>query len=350
MMELTAREVADKFNGELVGNGAVSLFGAAPFDEAGPRDLAFAVEPSLIKRLAHCRAGAVMVPADMDRRQLKKAGRTLILCDTPKQSFFKLVSLFYPEKKPVAGVSALAVTGENFSCGKDLVIGAHVTIGDNVTLGDRVWIMPGSFVGDGVTIGDDTVIKPNVTLMERSVIGARVIIHPGTVVGSDGFGFTPGGQGHEKIPHAGFVRIDDDVEIGACNTIDRGTMGQTRLGCGVKTDNQVHIAHNVVIGAHTLVVAQVGIAGSSTIGSNVIIAGKAGISGHLTVGDGAIVGPAAGVTADVPPGEIVSGLPHMPHKQWLKLGRVLPRLPEMRRLLLSLERKINAIEQRIKSE
>ncbi|MBF0233245.1 MAG: hypothetical protein HQK65_09425, partial [Desulfamplus sp.] len=143
---------------------------------------------------------------------------------------------------------------------------------------------------------------------------------------------------HEKIPHAGFVQIDDDVEIGACNTIDRGTFGRTWIGKGVKTDNLVHIAHNVTIGEHSLIVAQVGIAGSSIIGKRVILAGKAGVSGHLTVGDGAIVGPGAGVLSDVKPGDIVSGIPGMPHKVWLKVASILPTLPEIRKRLFSLER------------
>ena len=349
-MEITVREIAHRFNGRVVGDENVALHGVAPFAEAGPKDLAFAVEGPLLNRLDQCRAAAVMVPEAFSCPQPIDPNRAFILCSHPKSSFFKVLSWFHPENRPRQGISPAAVIGRGFSCGTAPIIGPHVTIGDGVTLGDRVWIMAGVFVGDDVTIGDDTVIKPNVSIMAGSRIGARVVMHPGSVIGSDGFGFTRDGLDHEKIPHAGFVQIEDDVEIGACNTIDRGTMGRTLLERGVKTDNLIHIAHNVRIGARTLVAAQAGIAGSATIEDNVIIAGKAGISGHLTVGEGAIVGPAAGVTRDVPPGEIVSGIPHMPHKLWLKTGRILPRLPEMRRLLLSLERKINAIEQRIKSE
>jgi len=350
MMAISVQHIAEKFNAMVVGDTARMIHGVAPFDQAGPRDLAFAVDAAWIKQLDVSGAGAIMVPDTLDFSFLESSGGTFIVCEHPKQFFFKMFSWFYPEKRPASGSSSLAVTGQNFTCGEDPVISSHVFIGDDVTLGHRVWIMPGVFIGDGVCIGDDTIIKPNVTLMERSCIGNQVLIHSGTVIGSDGFGFTTDGQAHEKIPHAGFVQIDDNVEIGACNTIDRGTMGRTWLGQGVKTDNQVHIAHNVTIGSHTLVVAQSGIAGSSTIGHNVIIAGKAGISGHLSVGDGAIVGPGAGVTKNVPPGEIVSGMPDMPHKNWLKVGRILPRLPEMRKLLLSLERKIKAIEKRIETE
>ena len=350
MMAISVQHIAEKFNAMVVGDAARVIHGLAPFDQAGLRDLAFAVDAVWIKQLDVSGAGAIMVPDTLEISYLESIGGTFIVCEHPKQSFFKMLSWLYPSKRPAAGCSSLAVTGHNFVCGEDPVISSHVFIGDDVTLGHRVWIMPGVFIGDGVCIGDDTTIKPNVTIMERSCIGNQVLIHSGSVIGSDGFGFTTDGQAHEKIPHAGFVQIDDHVEIGACNTIDRGTMGRTWLGQGVKTDNQVHIAHNVTIGPHTLVVAQSGIAGSSTIGSNVIIAGKAGISGHLSVGDGAIVGPGAGVTKNVPPGEIVSGIPDMPHKNWLKVGRILPRLPEMRKLLLSLQRKIKAIEKRIETE
>ena len=350
MMVLSVREIAKKFNAVIVGDACRTIHGVASFDQAGPDELTFAVDAGCIKKLKDADAGAVMVPDTLSHAELEAAGGTFIVCEHPKLFFFKVLAWFYPEKRPLPGCSSFAVTGTDFNCGKDPVISPHVFIGDHVSLGNRVWIMPGVFIGDHVTIGDDTVIKPNVTIMERTRIGSGVLVHSGTVIGSDGFGFTPSGDVHEKIPHAGFVRIDDHVEIGACNTIDRGTMGCTWLGSGVKTDNQVHIAHNVTIGPNTLVVAQSGIAGSTTIGTNVIIAGKAGISGHLTVGDGAIVGPGAGVTKDVNPGEIVSGIPDMPHKLWLKVGRILPRLPEMRKLLLSLERKIKAIENRIETE
>jgi UDP-3-O-[3-hydroxymyristoyl] glucosamine N-acyltransferase len=164
------------------------------------------------------------------------------------------------------------------------------------------------------------------------------------VIGSDGYGFAQNAGTHEKLIHTGHVTIGNHVEIGACNTIDRGTLGVTCLGNGVKTDNLVHIAHNVKIGDNTLVVAQVGIAGSTCIGKNVIIAGKAGISGHLTIGDSAIVGPYAGVSKDVPENEIVSGIPHMAHKTWLKVANIIPRLPEMRKKIFSFEKRLKNLE------
>jgi UDP-3-O-[3-hydroxymyristoyl] glucosamine N-acyltransferase len=175
-----------------------------------------------------------------------------------------------------------------------------------------------------------------------------VIIHAGTVIGSDGFGFAPDGKCYHKIPHTGMVQIDDDVEIGANNTIDRGTFGKTYIGRGVKTDNLVHIAHNVSVGENTGLVAQVGVAGSVTIGKNATLAGQAGIAGHLTIGDGAIVGPQTGVGKPVPDGQIVSsGIPEMPHRMWLRVQRMIPKLPELGKRLGRLEKKFKRLEEKM---
>jgi UDP-3-O-[3-hydroxymyristoyl] glucosamine N-acyltransferase len=173
-----------------------------------------------------------------------------------------------------------------------------------------------------------------------------VIIHAGTVVGSDGFGFVPDGKQHVKIPQVGIVQIDDDVEIGACNTIDRATFGKTWIKKGVKTDNHVQIAHNVVIGENTLIVAQVGIAGSAIIGNNVILAGQAGVAGHITIGDGVTVGPQAGVTRSLAPGQVVSGTPEMPHPLWLRISQIIPRLPDLKRKISDMEKRLDALTEK----
>jgi UDP-3-O-[3-hydroxymyristoyl] glucosamine N-acyltransferase len=197
-------------------------------------------------------------------------------------------------------------------------------------------------------VGDDVVIYPNVTILERCIIGNRVIIHAGTVIGSDGFGFAPDGNCYHKIPHTGIVQIDDDVEIGANNTIDRATFGKTHIGRGVKTDNLVQIAHNVRVGENTVLVAQVGISGSVTIGKNAVLAGQAGVAGHLTIGDGATVGPQTGVVKPVPDGQIVSsGIPQMPHKIWLRVQRLIPKLPEFSKRLSGLEKRFKRLEEKM---
>jgi UDP-3-O-[3-hydroxymyristoyl] glucosamine N-acyltransferase len=220
-----------------------------------------------------------------------------------------------------------------------------VVIGRNVTIADRVVIYPHCVIGDETTIDQETTLYSHVSIRERCCIGKKVIIHSGTVIGSDGFGFAPDGNRYHKIPQVGIVQIDDEVEIGANNTIDRAAFGKTWLKRGVKTDNLVHIAHNVVVGEDTLLIAQVGISGSTTIGKHVILTGQVGVVGHLEIGDNTIVGPQTGISGSVPANSMVSGYPHMPHREWLKASRCYPLLPEMRKAISALERKVKALEE-----
>jgi len=345
-MILSVKDIAAYINAEIIGQRGRKICGVSSFDDACPDEITFASDMKFLRHLDNTNAGAIIIPEDYDgfNPDMIPDSVSILLSKNPKLHFFRIVSVFHPEKKAKKAISPFAFIGENFVSGRDTVVAPGVTIGDGVVLGKGVCIMAGAYVGDNVSIGDGTLLRPNVTIMERSVIGRNVIIHSGTVIGSDGFGFTPDRDKHEKIPHAGFVRIDDNVEIGASVCIDRATAGKTWIGEGTKTDNLVHIAHNVIIGKNTLVVAQVGIAGSAKIGNNVIIAGKAGISGHLKVGDYSIVGPGAGVLSDIEQGKIVSGAPGMPHKLWLKVASVMPKLPDMRKKLMSLERRIKKCE------
>jgi UDP-3-O-[3-hydroxymyristoyl] glucosamine N-acyltransferase len=254
------------------------------------------------------------------------------------------MAFFHPPPTAPSGIHPQAVIGNNFNCGQDATIGPCAVIGNNVSVGDRIRLYAGVVIGDGVTLGDDVTIYPNVTILQRCQIGNRVIIHSGTVIGSDGFGFAPDGERYHKIPHTGIVQIDDDVEIGASNTIDRATFGKTWIGKGVKTDNLVHLAHNVSIGANTVIVAQVGISGSVTIGKNAIVAGQAGIAGHLTIGDGAIIGPRSGIVKDVPAGQTLIGAPGMPPKLFYRIQRIISRLPDLKKRLETLEKKMHKKE------
>ncbi|NVM57023.1 MAG: UDP-3-O-(3-hydroxymyristoyl)glucosamine N-acyltransferase, partial [Desulfobacterales bacterium] len=188
------------------------------------------------------------------------------------------------------------------------------------------------------------VVHPNVAILERCQIGNRVVIHAGSVIGSDGFGFASDGDRYYKIPQTGIVHIDDDVEIGACNTIDRATFGRTWIKRGVKTDNLVHIAHNVVVGEDTVLVAQVGISGSVTIGNHAILAGQAGVAQHVTIGNRVTIGPQSGVTRSISDGQIVSGTPGMPHRLWLKTCNIIPKLPDMKKKIRELEMRIEKLE------
>jgi UDP-3-O-[3-hydroxymyristoyl] glucosamine N-acyltransferase len=342
-MELLVKNIALMIHARVSGDPLQVITGVSSFDHATRSDITFANDASYLSRLDKTHAGAVIIPSDHDIFP-DRSYPCLLMTKNPKQAFFQLVTRFHPVPVPEPGISSLAVIGSHCTLGTGVTVDPHVVIKDHVVLKDKVHIMPHVFIGNRCVVGENSVIMPNVTLMPGTCLGRDVIIQPGSVIGSDGYGFVRDGGTHLKLSHTGHVEIGDHVEIGACNTIDRGTLGVTRIGNGVKTDNQVHIAHNVTIGDHTLVVAQVAVAGSTTVGKNVIIAGKAGISGHLTIGDNVIVGPYAGVSSSVSDNQIVSGIPHMPHKTWLKVVNIISRLPGMRKTLISIEKRLNLLE------
>jgi len=339
-MELSLAKIAEVVDGEVQGDVHKRIRGAAAFDDATDDEVTFAGSPKYLKRVDETGAGAVIVSHDF-----KTSVKNLIMVHNPQIAFAKVLKLFHPSLKPKAGISAKAHIGERLSCGEDVSIAPFTVLGNDVTLGHRVIIYPNVFIGDEVVIGDDVLIYPNVTILERCRIGSRVIIHAGTVIGSDGFGFAPDGERYHKIPHIGIVQIDDDVEIGALNAIDRGTIGKTWIQKGVKTDNLIQIAHNVTVGENSILVAQVGISGSVTIGKHTVLAGQAGIAGHITIGDNVTIGAQAGVAKSVPNGSVLSGTIAMHHPLWLKVQRVMPMLPELKKKLSDLDKRINKIEE-----
>ena len=342
IMKVPLSKIAELVQGRVVGDSTKMIRTAAPFEQASADEITVAGGAKFLKKMAECHAAAILVARDVNDKD-----HNLVQVDNPMVAFAKVVQYFHPPPKPRRAVHPASIIGKDFKSGQDVTIDPMVSIGDQVTVGDRVWLQPGVVIGNQVAIGDDVTIYPNVTILERCIVGDRVIIHSGSVIGSDGFGFAPDGKCYHKIPHTGIVQIDDDVEIGANNTIDRATFGKTIIGKGVKTDNLVHVAHNVVVGENTALVAQVGISGSVTIGKNVILAGQAGIAGHLTIGDGATVGPQTGVGKSVPEGQIVSsGIPEMPHRLWLRVQRFIPKLPELSKRLSGMEKRLKLLEQK----
>jgi len=339
-MQLTVHEIADIVGGRVFGDGQVQIHGLAVFEGATAADVTFVENARFLKRIDESRAGAVIVPDHFNG----PAPCPIISTANPRLGFAKLLAFFHPDKEHPPGISPRAACSADMIVGQGVSIGDFVTVGKQVQLGDRVCLLPGVCLGDEVKIGADSVIGPNVTIMDRSRIGCRVKIHAGTVIGSDGFGFVPDGETYCKLQHIGIVQIDDDVEIGANNAIDRGTFGKTHICRGVKTDNLVHIAHNVRIGEDTLLVAQVGIAGSVTIGKHATLAGQVGVAQHLTIGDNAIVGPQAGLVKSIEAGAVVSGTYAMPHKIWLRLQRILPGLPALVKKLERFEKRLKFLE------
>jgi UDP-3-O-[3-hydroxymyristoyl] glucosamine N-acyltransferase len=211
-------------------------------------------------------------------------------------------------------------------------------------------LYPGVYVGEDSSVGEDSVLHPNVSIYPRTIIGKRVILHSGVVVGSDGFGYAKEGKKNVKIPQVGSVEIEDDVEIGANTTIDRAALGKTIIRRGVKIDNLVQVAHNVVIGEDSIIVAQVGISGSTKIGSNVTLAGQVGVVGHIEIGDNVMVGAQSGVAHELPPNQAYTGSPALPHREFLRVVTVIPKLPEMRKTLIDIEKRLIKIEEAITSK
>lgn len=344
IMAITLGDIAKKVGGEVSGNPDIKIIGAAPFDEATTSDITLAGDAKFFKRISQTKAGAVVVPENFSAPDCN-----LLCVKNPQVIFARILAFFSPHEKPESGIDKKASVGKNTTHGKGLYVGPNATIGNNVTIGNGVEIHPGCVIGNNASIGDDVVLYPNVTIMNRCIIGNRVIIHPNTVIGSDGFGFAPDGETYVKIPQTGIVQIDDDVEIGSGVAIDRATFGKTWIKQGVKIDNLVQIAHNVIVGENSILVSQVGIAGSVKIGKHAVLAGQAGISGHLTIGDNAIVGPQAGVGKPISDGQVLSGSPAIDHRLWLRVQNMTPRLPEMKKKISLLEKKLNEMENIIKN-
>lgn len=335
----TAQELAEYLGGSVRGDGGCLINGLAPLDAAGPDKVTFLANPRYASRVAETQAGAVLMAPNGE-----SYGRTVIEVDNPYLAFAKLLTLFYVQPRPPRGVMPEACIGIGVALGDDVSIYPGAIICDNVTIGDRCVIYPGAVLYDGVSVGDDTIIHANAVIRERCRMGNRCIIQPGAVIGSDGFGYAPDGNGYYRIPQIGIVVLEDDVEIGANCTIDRAALEVTLIKRGTKLDNLVQIAHNCQIGEDCMIVSQVGISGSARIGNHVTLGGQVGVAGHLTIGDNVMVGAQSGVPNSLQANAVYSGSPTIPHKDWLRAMAVVPRLPELKKTLHSLEKRIAELE------
>lgn len=335
-MTLTLQEIAKLCGGELNGDAAGKITGAASLDEAIEGEIAFYNNPKYMPRLRSTRASAVFVPTDFS----EKTSAAQIRVDDPSKAFEQVVLKLAP--KPVtfaAGIHSTAIVDPSAKIGVRVSVQPYVVIEANVSIGDETVIGAGSYLGHETKIGSGCLIYPNVTIRERSIVGSRVIIHSGAVIGADGFGFEFKDGRQRKIPQIGFVQIDDDVEIGANTTIDRARFGRTWIQEGVKIDNLVQIAHNVVIGKHTVIAAQAGISGSVRIGERVSMAGQVGITGHATIGDGAMIVAQSGVSKNIP-GGVWFGYPAVPIEDARKQFAWIHRLGKLFERVKALEKKL----------
>ncbi len=341
-MEITLTEIAQMFKGRVVGDSQLRIHGVSAIEDAKLGEISFIANPKYHSKAATSRASALIT-----RDEIKGIQTALLLVENPYYVFAQLLTFFHPPRRYSERVDPKASIGTGVTLGEGVSIGPFAALEDGVKIGNRVRLGPGVFIGEGSEIGEETLIYPNVTIREGVKIGRRVIIHSGTVIGSDGFGFAPHQRKYYKIPQVGGVIIEDDVELGANVTVDRGTLGNTIIGRGTKVDNLVQIGHNVVIGSDSILVAQVGISGSTKIGHHVTLAGQVGVAGHLTIGDDVVVGGKSGVTKDIPSKENVSGFPPLPHKTWLKAQASFQHLPEMRSQVKTLESKVRELEKRL---
>lgn len=335
----TLKELAEYLGGIVRGDETCRVDGLAPLEAAGSAKITFLANPKYASKVAETGAGAVLMAPGGE-----SYGRNVIEVKNPYLAFAKLLTLFYVQSHPPLGILPGSCIGVGVSLGEDITIYPGAVIGDNVTIGDGCVIYSGAVIYAGVTIGDDTVIHANAVVRERCRIGMRCVLQPGAVIGSDGFGYAPDGSGYYPIPQIGIVVLEDDVEIGANCCIDRAALEITLIKRGTKLDNLVQVAHNCQIGEDCMIVSQVGISGSTKVGNHVTLAGQVGVAGHLTIGDNVIVGAQSGVPGSLSANAFYSGTPAIPHKDWLKSMAVLPKLPDLRKTVAALEKRIVGLE------
>jgi UDP-3-O-[3-hydroxymyristoyl] glucosamine N-acyltransferase len=324
---VTVRQLAEWVRGELLGDGDQLISAARPLADAQPGDITFVEHDRHLAAWHACRASAAIVPPGVPVN-----GRPLIRVPDPLMAFAQVVQ-HLRGRPDVAGtgIHPTAHIHPSVKLGPGVTVGPQAIIGEGTEIADNCTLHPGVVIGRFCRIGRDVTLHPHVVLYDDSILGHRVTIHANAVIGADGFGYRIQNGRHVKVPQLGWVEIEDDVEIGACSTIDRGTFGPTRIGTGTKIDNLVQIGHNCQIGRHNVLCSQVGIAGSSTTGDYVVMAGQVGVADHLTIGDQVTIGAKSGVAGNIPSHLQVLGSPATPHKEQVRMMITLEKLPDIRK-------------------
>lgn len=338
-MAFSLTDLADRLGAEVVGDGERVIEGIRPLDQAGPEHLSFLHNPKYVEQAAKSPAGAILVES---ADQL--TGRDLLVCDQPYLAVARALDLFHPRSRPDAGVHPSAVVADDLLLDEGASVGPQVTIGRGVTIGENSIIGAGCVLGDGVRIGDDVLLHPRVVIEDGCRVGNRCVLQSGAVIGSDGYGFATVDGVHHKVPQVGIVVLEDDVEIQANTTIDRATMGETRVGLGTKVDNLVQLAHNVRIGEHCLIVSQAGISGSTKVGDHSVFAGQTGAAGHLELGDQTVLTARSAAMKSFPDGGVLAGFPARPQREWMKTQAALGRLVDLRKKVAKIENRLCELE------
>ncbi len=338
-MKFTATQIAELLSGKVEGNPIAEVWNVAKIEEGTPGMLSFLANPKYTQYIYETLSSVVIVNDDFEATAPIQA--TLIRVPDAYASFAKLLAFYDQMNQNKQGVSSLAFVSSTAQCGENLYFGEFAFVGENAKIGNNVKLYPQVYVGDNCVVGDNTVLYPGVKLYRNTVVGKNCILHAGVVLGADGFGFVPQPDGHyEKIPQVGNVVIEDNVEIGANTTIDRATMGSTRIGKGVKLDNLIMLAHNTVIGENTAIAAQTGVSGSTHIGKNCVIAGQCGFVGHIQVADGTRIGAQSGIMGNIKKADELMGSPTQPLRQYLKSMAYIRRLDEMSKTIDELKKEL----------
>lgn len=325
---LTAQELADRLGGVLQDCPPDRVLAEVrPLDEAGPGSVSFLANPKYLVKAQSSRAGLILADPQADLK-----GLPLLVMTNPYWGFAQATGWLHPEPEPAWSDGPIHPTAQ---VAADARLAPGVTLGARTVIGPRCVLHPGVHIGDDCVLGEDCELFSGVVLYRRTKVGARVRIHANTVLGSDGYGYVLVDGRHEKVPQVGWVEVGDDVEIGACTTVDRGALGPTRIGAGTKVDNLVQLAHNVQVGQHCLVISQSGVSGSTSLGDYVTLAGKVGVVGHIHIGSRSIVGGNSVVAKSLPEGSFVTGFLARPHKEWMESQAALNRLPKLLRRLAS---------------
>lgn len=336
----TVGQVAEWVGGQVVGDPATPLHNPAALDDAEPGDLSFVTDGEKnLKAWAKSRASAALVsptfPAD---------SRPVIKVADPLAAFVRVVRRLRGERAEVRAVHPTAVIHPTVRFGPNPSVGPHAVIGDGTTFGANATVAAGAVVGRFCAVGDDFTLHANATLHDDCRVGHRVTVHSGAVIGADGFGYRLVKGRHERIPQLGWVELADDVEVGACSTIDRGAVGPTRVGEGTKIDNLVMVAHNCRLGKHNILVGQVGLAGSCSTGDYVVMAGQVGVADHIHIGDRAVLGAQSGIISDIPPDTEVLGSPAFPRRDYLRTVLGIQKLADLRDEVKELKKRVKELE------
>jgi UDP-3-O-[3-hydroxymyristoyl] glucosamine N-acyltransferase len=339
------REIAERLDCRVAGDGEIEITGVAGIEHAGPGHLTFLANPKYAPRLKHTRAGAAIVSAAASDLPIPS-----LVSANPYLDFARALALFYQPPKPAPGVHPLASIAPSAEVGEGASIGPFAVVGERVRLGRNAVLHPHVVIYEGAAIGDDFLAHSHAAVREYCRIGNRVILQNGVVVGGDGFGFAKRTDGsHFKIVQSGFTVLEDDVEVQSLTSVDRATVGETRVKRGAKIDSLVQVGHACTVGEDNIICAQTGLAGSTVLERNVLLAGQVGSSGHLTVHEGAIVYAQSGIGGDVEAGARISGSPAFAAGDWLRAITAFPKLPQLMKTLRELTKRVEELEEHVGS-